>query len=318
MAEDGDKRDRLIDKILCYCPSALNALRLFILCIGVGIATYWTYFHKVQQRTVIVDAKTGALDVTLSNELRGKEFRSVYLCMRGDPTDDGVLRNPPPVLIGCPRTHQLYGPIESLTPSLPIGTELRLTSLPGSLRIDVRSIPGVAEGQGQYVGTEVAKMVGGAFVLVGEPSIGTFGTLPLRGAFHLGARDEETGRVSITEGRYQIRGFTLVGLIGGDTRELRGGTLQAGAFLRFVDRRGDSAPGSLAIMMDNPEDTTMRVTAISARDTSNLAVRYYFTEEVVIRPSFIEAVILDPLFQLLATILGMFAGYGWLRRVLSI
>lgn len=317
MSEGAKDGRGLISVFLHYCPSALNLLRLLLICLILGIAVYWTYFHLAQKRTVVVDAKTGALEIELTSELSGKTFRSFYVCQRG-ARDDNARQDLPPAPINCPRTYQRYGPFEAETPRLPIGTKLKLTSLPRSLRIDVESIPKDYLASDRREDTDLANMVGGAYILAGTESIGAFGTLTLQGVFQLGAGDEETGRVSIIEGRYQIRGFTLAGLVGDDMRELRGGTLQAGALLRFVDSDDKTTRGALAIIMDNPDDTLMRVTAISNHATNNLAVRYYFTDETVLRPSFLEAVILDPLFQLMASIFGMIAGYGWLRRVFLI
>jgi len=292
-------------------PSSLNALRLSVAVLFVGIVAFWIYFHAAQKRTVVVDVTTGSLEIELASGLNGKALRGVYVCQRGKRADASPAENAP-AEIGCPRSHQLYEREDVLAPRLPAGTKLRVTSLDNALRIDVLSIPKA------YADSEIKQMQGGAYVIFGEEAIKSFGTLPLSGAFALGAQFNETDRMSIIDGRFQIRGYTPWGLLVNDTRELRGGTLQAGARLRLVDQTGETADGHLAVMLADAPSTLMRVTGISKHDTSNLAVRYYFTDEVVIRPSFIEAVILDPFFQLLATVLGMIAGYSWLRRLLSL
>lgn len=311
MSDGADDRVSLSKALRRVCPSSLNALRLAVAILFVGIASFWVYFHAAQKRTVVVDVTTGSFEIELASGLNGKALRGVYVCQRGERTDANPTESTP-IEIGCPRSHQLYGPFEGLAPRLPAETKLRVTSLADALRIDVVSVPV------GYEDTDIGQMQGGAYVIVGEKAIRSFGTLPLSGAFALGARFNETDRMSITDGRFQIRGYTPWGLLVNDTRELRGGTLQAGARLRLVDRTGETAEGHLAVMLADAPSTLMRVTGLSEHDTSNLVVRYYFTDEVIIRPSFIEAVILDPFFQLLATVLGMIAGYSWLRRLLSL
>ncbi|ETX11426.1 hypothetical protein OCH239_20095 [Roseivivax halodurans JCM 10272] len=285
----------------------INVLRGGIAILLVAILAYWIYFRWWQERTIVVDTETGALEIELEAELSGKAFRDAWYCQRGPDPDSDVV---PPSAAGCPsRTHHWVDPKPLATPVLPAGTHLRITSWSDALRIDVVSLPG------RYDGTDVADLAGGAILLHGPEALGAVGTLPLSGKVQIGALFSETDRISVVSGIYQLRGYTPWGRIFSDMRELRGGRLLAGARVRFVESDGATATGHVAVMTPDPQTTLMRVTAISEHALSNLAISYYFTDEVVIRPSFLEALILDPLFQILIMIFGAIAGYGWLRRL---
>ncbi|QFS83346.1 hypothetical protein FIU97_10945 [Roseivivax sp. THAF40] len=306
--------------LLRWCPSLLTAARILFALLLSGIIAFWLYFAFCLGRTIVVDAETGALEITLEAEMSGKTFREVWICEKPkDGDDDEVLESKsptPPKPMGCPsRTHHIIGPEISSTRVLPAGAELKISSLPGVVRIDVVSLPD------RYKGSDVARLEGGALVLMGQEVLETFGTLPLSGKLKIGAGFSETDRLSVASGGYQIRGYTPTGWVRGDMRQLRGGALLGGALLRFVDRKGDTATGHLAIMLADPDTSLMRVTAISDHGVNDLEVRYFgasFDDIIIIRPSFFEAVILDPTFQLVVTILGAIAGFGWLRRLLTI
>ena len=288
----------------------INVVRFTLAIVSAMVVLYWLYFHWFQERTIVVDADTGALEIELEAELSGKAFRNVWICERrgAGPGSDEI----PPEPIGCPsRTHHLVGPVSLETPVLPAGATLEITVRPGVLRIDVTSLPE------RYRGSDVFYLEGGALVLMGPDALNAFGTLPLSGKVEIGALFSDTDRLSIASGSYQIRGYTPSGLIGGYMREVRGGVLLAGARVRFVGPYDETATGHVAVMLPDPDTALMRVTAISEHSTNNLGVRYYFTEEVVMRPSFLEALILDPLLQLLAAVFGAIAGYGWLKRLLA-
>lgn len=307
------KRGRVVHALMRICPSALNSVRLALLLSTLSIIALGLYFSFKLERTIVVDAVTGAFEIELSSELSGKAFRNVWICKR--PAEGEIAAHKPPKTIGCPsRTHHLIGPVELETPLLPIGSFLKMTSLPNTLRIDVISVPD------RYLGTDIGEMAGGAYVISGKNALANLGTLPLSGIIQIGSQFSETDRVSISYGTFQIRGYTPVGLISGEMRELRTGTLQSGARVRFVEADGKTANGHAAITLAETEieAALMRVTAISEPATNDLAIRYYFTEEVKIRPSFLEAIIIDPLFQLVVTIFGAIAGYGWLRRMLAL
>ncbi len=311
MAEEASRNNRFVSAILRACPSALNALRLLALLLVIGCVALWVYFHVAQERTIVVEATTGALEVKLSSELSGKAFRNVWVCKQRVKDDRPAIE--PPTGLGCPSRRHHFLEQEPITaPLLPSGSTIKLTSLPSALRMDVVSIPS------RYREADVMQMVGGAFVVTGQDALKAFGTLPLSGAVTLGALFAERDRVSVTEGSYQIRGYTPIGLLGGDMRELRGGGLLSGAKVRFLDSKGETADGHVAITIADPEMGLMRVTAISEYATNNLGIGYYFTEEVTIRPSFVEAIIIDPLFQLLVAVFGAIAGYSWLRRILAL
>ena len=214
--------------------------------------------------------------------------------------------------IGCPsRTHHLVGPEPVATPILPAGANLKITTSPNALRIDVTSLPA------RYRGSDIGRLEGGAVIVAGQHALEAFGTMPLSGKAEIGALFSDTDNVSVASGSYQIRGYTPAGLWENEVRELRGGALLTGARVRFVDMDKETATGHVAVMLPDPKTALMRVTAISEHTNSNLGVRYYFTDEVIIGPSFLEALLLDPLVQLLAMALGAFAGYGWLNRLLT-
>lgn len=313
MSDKPAQRQWIVHALTRLCPSALNSVRLALLLSTIGIFALWYHFTFALERTIVVDAVTGALEVELSSELSGKAFRDVWICKR--PAEGDIAAQNPPETIGCPsRTHNLVGPVALETPVLPSGSILKMTSLPTALRIDIVSLPP------RYSGTDIGEMDGGAYVIAGQSALANLGTLPLSGIIQIGSQFSETDRVSISSGSFQIRGFTPVGLMSGDMRELRTGTLQSGARVRFIDADGEPANGHAAITLAETETETalMRVTAISEPATSDLAIRYYFTEEVKIRPSFLEAIIIDPLFQLVVTVFGAIAGYGWLKRMLAL
>lgn len=319
-------RGNTLDQGVRWVPSVVNLMRfLLALFVSAGIA-YWFYFDRYLARTIVVDAETGTLSVVLEAELSGKAFRELWYCkqIRSDEepvrTDDGAGAVPPSAA-GCPsRTHHWVGPVDVATPVLPAGTELEITSWPRALRIDVKAVPG------RYDNTDIARLEGGALLLASPEGLEALGTLPLNGKIEIGALSSETDRLSIVSGSYQVRGYTLTGLLSREMRQLRGGSLLAGALVRFVEPGGATATGYVAVMLPDPENSLMRVTAISASRpeansawepaNNNMGIRYYFTDEVVIRPSFFEALILDPLLQLVAMVFGAIAGYGWLKRLL--
>jgi len=304
------------DRILRWRPSAALLMRVLVAILAVlvvaGIFAYWISFHWKQERTIVVDTQTGALSIQLGAELSGKAFRQVWYCETRRDTDPGSGAVPSSEA-GCPsRTHHWVGPKPLATPVLPAGAELEITSWPEALRIDVVSLPE------RYATSDIARLEGGALLLHGREALGAFGTLPLSGEVEIGAPFSATDRMTIVSGSYQLRGYTPTGWASGEMRELRGGALLAGALVRFVDPEGETATGHVAIMLPDRESTLMRVTAISDYSVNNLAIRYYFTDEVVVRPSFLEALILDPLLQLLAMVFGAIAGYGWLKRLLAV
>ncbi|WP_299828293.1 hypothetical protein [uncultured Roseobacter sp.] len=313
MSNKPAKRGRIFHTVTRFCPSALNSVRFVLLIAAACTITLGFYFTFKLERTIIVDAVTGALEIELSSELSGKAFRNVWICKR--PAEAQIAAPQPPDGIGCPRrTHHLTGPVALDTPVLPSGSFLKMTSLPNALRIDVISVPE------RYSGTDIGKMEGGAYIILGKNALANLGTLPLSGKIQIGSQFSETDRVSISYGTFQIRGYTPVGLISRDMRELRTGVLQSGAHVRFINNDGNTAGGHAAITLAETEieSALMRVTAISEPGTNDLAIRYYFTDEVKMRPSFLEAIIIDPLFQLLISIFGAIAGYGWLKRMLAL
>jgi hypothetical protein len=292
--------------ILDRSPSTLAVMRIMVFLVVAMTVAFWVYFHLALERTIVVAAETGALEIELEAELSGKAFRNVRICKQRVAGEDDEEEDKEVEHIGCPsRTHLLSKPKRILKQVLPAGAKLEIISLRDAVRIDIVSLPD------HYANSDVGRLEGGALVIEG---LDTFGTLPLRGKAEIGALFSDTDRLSIISGQYRLRGYTPVGLLGGETRELRSGALLAGARVRFVDGNGETADGRVAIMLPDPKTPLMRVTAMSEHATSNLAVRYYFTEEVVLRPSFLEALILDPLLQLLVAILGAVAGYGWLKR----
>ncbi|MDX8350241.1 hypothetical protein SLH49_19795 [Cognatiyoonia sp. IB215446] len=116
--------------------------------------------------------------------------------------------------------------------------------------------------------------------------------------------------MSVTDGTYQIRGYTPIDLLSDDMRELRSGIFLSGARVRFLDDLGKTAGGYVAITIVVPDSGLLRMTAISEYATSNLGISYYFTEEATVRSSFRQAVISDVLFQLLIAVFGTVAGYS--------
>ncbi|MFK7876551.1 MAG: hypothetical protein AB8B71_12340 [Paracoccaceae bacterium] len=278
------------------------------------VVVYAVALSRHIPRSMVVDVETGALDVTLEAELSGKAFTNVWTCSKREGAAADELEAPsqvPPVPVGCrARTHVLSdGPLQFDTPRIPVGSRLKITSIPGMLRINVVSVPP------EYSGTDDARLEGGGLILL-DDALSAFGSLQLTGKLDLGAASVETDRPSTVSGRYQIRGRTPVGLIDGDMRVLRQGDLLAGARVRFVSD-GQTASGHIVIMVPNPATSLMRVTAISEMGQSKLGVRYYFTDEVIIGPQFVEALILDPAVQFLLALFGAIAGYGWLQRIFS-
>lgn len=293
-------------KLRSFLPEP-RLLVILLICLTT-ISAVLVYFHLVLERTIVVDARTGAFEIELEAELAGKVFRNVWICEK--PEDGAAQETVSQGPIGCPSlTHRLVGPEAKVAPTLPVGSELEFTAQPGLLRIDVVSLPE------RYRDTDVGRLEGGALALVGREALEAFGTLALSGTAKIGALFSETDRVSTASGSYQIRGYTPVGLISGEMRELRSGKLLGGARVRFVKDDDETATAHIAVTLAEPDRSLMRVTAISGHATSNIAVRYYFTEEVIIRPSFFDALILDPAVQLFAMIFGAIAGYGWLKRL---
>lgn len=253
--------------------------------------------------------ETGSLEIELEAELNGKTFRDLWICSRGEAAEDAAPAEPP-FPVGCPsRTHFLSdGGRRIVTPFIPAGSVVKITSSPTSLRFDIAEVPG------QYEGTDAGRLDGGSLILFGDAR-DFFGTLVLKGKTRLGAQATDTDRVSTISGRYEIRGLTPWGIYDRDMRVLRSGDLLAGAYARFVDGKGNTAAGSVVVTLPDPDTPLMRVTAISEPSQSNLGVQYYFTDEVVVSLSTVETLILDPFIQLALAGFGAIAGYGWLKRL---
>lgn len=277
------------------------------------LAGYWVALHYVFDRTIILDVETGALEITLAAEERGKAFLNAWICERRGPESSAEAEElEPPRPLGCPsRTHVLRhkrGSIE--TPVFPAGTNLEITSVPGMLRIWVTDMPS------KYNNTDIGRLEGGGVILLDE-SLKSFGTFPLNGEIKLGALSSETERLSTISGRYQLRGVSPSYFVDRYLRVLRDGDLLAGAQTRFVSKDGETGKGWLVVMLPDPNSPLLRVTAISEHAQDNLGIRYYFTDETIIRPSLVEVLIRDHLIQLLLALFGAIAGYGWLKKMSS-
>jgi hypothetical protein len=307
----------------------LQAWAVALLCLAVFGGIWWAYDRFVS-RSIVVDVETGALEIVLSAELSGKTFQQARLCRaRGEGEPRRTAEGPS---LGCPRrTHVLSEPEAFVTPTLPAGTRLRITSRPRVFTISVLDMPD------RYRGSTWQALEGGGIVLQGE-AFDTFGSMTLRGHLTLGALHAATDQMSLVSGAYEIRGYTPLSIFDDDLRMLRSGALMAGALVRFTcadaapfwrlhgigDRCGaaarsgveDAQIGRVYLSLPDPETSLMRVTAISDDAPHRLTVRYYFTDDVHIAPTLPEALIIDPLVQLLAAVLGAMAGYGWFRKLL--
>lgn len=292
----------------------IRLLQVFVGGLILLVVAYAIALYLFIPRSIIVDVESGALDITLDAELSGKAFANVWTCTKrkGDEADQSEApMEVPPVPVGCPRrTHVLSDrPLAYESPKIPAGSRLKITATPGLLRISVFEV------DERYRGTDAGRLEGGSLILLDE-ALSTFGSLQLSGQIELGAPSVETDRPSTVSGRYQIRGRTPLGMIDREMRVLRQGELLAGARVRFVSK-GVTASGHVVIMVPNPATSLLRVTAISETGQSKLGVRYYFTDEVILGPQFVDALILDPAVQLLLALFGAFAGYGWFHRILS-
>lgn len=288
-----------------WIPAGVLAVSLFLL------GGYWIALYYLFDRTIVLDVQTGALEVTLASEERGKAFLDAWICERREPGHAFEVIEPPRPL-GCPsRTHFLrHTPGSIETPVFPADAKLEITFVPGMLRIWVTKIPS------DYKNTDIGRLEGGGVILLGD-ALQSFGTFPLNGEVKLGALFSETERLSTISGRYQIRGYSPSYPIDGDLRVLREGDLLAGAQLRFVSKDGENGKGHVVVMLPEPNNQLLRVTAISEHGQDNLSIQYYFTDETIIRPSIVEVLIRDHLVQLLLALFGAIASYGWLGKLVS-
>lgn len=271
------------------------------------------YYDNNAPRSILVEADTGALHITLTSEMRGKTFQNALVC-RSREKRDITLEGAP---FGCSeKTHQLTPASaeggsslgESFDQALPIGTKLLIFSQPGRISLVVEDIPV------RYDGTDVARLEGGGITLTGDAAK-TFGSLVLTGYAVIGTAPVKSDNLSIIGGNYQISGDTVSSLRGFGRRMLKSGELRSGAHLYFRDRREKekdpdtvldqpAAEARLHVSVPNFETGLLRVTAISQYEPVDLTLLYYSTEPLVIRPSIIDALANDPVLVLFATLVA--------------
>ena len=169
-------------------------------------------YDRFARRTIIVEVDTGTLRVTLERELSGKSFQNALVCRQREQPDV-TLRGSP---FGCiSRTHVLTpseaagqdeaggdAPApgrETFDLALPAGTRILLYSDSDRISLVVEEIPG------GYAGTDVARLEGGGITLAG-PAARSFGSLVVAGRAVIGASPNQSDRISVVGGSYQIRG----------------------------------------------------------------------------------------------------------------
>lgn len=263
----------------------------------------WWIYDRYLPRSIVVEADTGYLEIDLTAQMDGKTFPDALVCRRLAAPDLDAR----PGRLGCPRrTHELVREA-FFAQVLPEGTRLSVAARPGAVQLRVLSVPD------RYTGTDVARLVGGGVTMTGEALAG-FGSLNMRGIARIGALHADTERVSTIAGHYQVSGLTLMSGLDDDMRVLRRGELLAGALVRFT-HRGEETEARIYATLPDIATGLLRVTATSRGEPDDLTVRYYFTDDVEIRPTLVEALIADPIIQLLIAVLGATAGFGWLRHL---
>ncbi|MCE8441267.1 hypothetical protein, partial [Rhodovulum sulfidophilum] len=187
-------------------------------------------YDRFAQRTIIVEADTGTLRITLERELSGKFFQNALVC-RQRKRPDLTLRGSS---FGCiSRTHMLTPSAaarqdeaegESFDLALPAGTRILLYSEPDRISLVVEKIP---DG---YSGTDVARLEGGGITL-NAAAAKSFGSLVVTGRAVIGASPSESDRISVVAGNYQIRGGTWpTSWLTQERQILRSGELRSGAY----------------------------------------------------------------------------------------
>ncbi len=302
-------------------------------------------YDRFARRTIIVEVDTGTLRVTLERELSGKSFQNALVCRQREQPDV-TLRGSP---FGCiSRTHVLTpseaagqdeaggdAPApgrETFDLALPAGTRILLYSDSDRISLVVEEIPG------GYAGTDVARLEGGGITLAG-PAARSFGSLVVAGRAVIGASPNESDRISVVGGSYQIRGGTWpTSLLTQERQILRSGGLRSGAYFYIRDRgecvadgwscfwnhmrifagrganveeRFKSAPFGapaaetrLNVSVPDPKSYLFRVTAISESRPVLLTALYYLSEPVSIGPTIVNAILADPILVFFATLLA--------------
>ena len=335
--ERGARRDRSVGWPLWFKLALLSAI---VLSAVVGNILY----DRFARRTIIVEADTGTLRVTLERELSGKSFQNALVC-RQRKNPDLTLRGSP---FGCiSRTHVLTpgeterkyeagdgAPApgrETFDLALPAGTRILLFSDPDRISLVVEEIPD------DYAGTDVTRLEGGGITLTGAAAR-SFGSLVVAGRAVIGASPSETDRISVVAGNYQIRGGTWpTSWLTQERQILRSGELRSGAYFYIRDRgecvaddagcfwnrwrpfatRVDNvekfgstpfgAPAAetrLNLSVPDPDSHLFRVTAISESRPVLLTALYYLSEPVSIRPTIVNALLADPILVFFATLLA--------------
>lgn len=290
------------------------------------------WYENTRSRSVLVQADTGTLHVTLTSEMN-KTFLGARVCRARAKSE--IMLSTAKVESGCnSRTHDLSAPPgETFAAVLPKGTELTFSIGADWLAIRVISVPD------EYAETDVGKLLRGGLILEKE-ALTRFGSLSISGLAVLGAGPIEADGIPLTEGNYQINGDTPSSALGFGRRILKTGEVRSGAQLFFCRHDGDlqsrlkvlfsdrgreclhqssaqeddalvppmgvpAAQARLQISIPDPDTSIMRVTAISDYAPVDLTLLYFRTDPVVIGPTIIDSLGSDPVVLLMGALGGV-------------
>ena len=245
--------------------ATIIALLCFVGLIGNPFYVSWA------DRSIIVAAETGALDIVLTDELSGKVFENAYVCRLHDKPDIRLSDAP----LGCSASRFELVQEVSFTPTLPPGTRLKLTGQPGRFHLHIVSIPNETEasdtqepadrdvkpdqngagengtsdedrsvasedpisvedtpGNPRY--SDAKSLVGGG-VTLDAGGLAAFGQLTAIGHVTLGAAGAHTGDVPLLSASYQVNARPFLALVwpNADAQVIREGEVRSGAVLTF-------------------------------------------------------------------------------------
>ncbi|MBV7408568.1 hypothetical protein [Maritimibacter sp. DP1N21-5] len=268
-------------------------------------------YQRHFDRSILLEANSGAVEVTLSEEVGGKSFENAALCQRRDRPDFNATGGE----YGCLGSmFEVVRPEGPFVLSFPAGTRLKFESRPGRLDIAIASLPESAKG------TPLAKLESGRIILEGD-GLSSFGHFLGRGTLRIGAPFGNVDEVPLIDANYQVNAKSVISILslrGGPT-VVQDGRIQSGAILTFTaanpprDAESDAdhlVPARVNIAIPDPEETgLMRVSALSDYTTVDLLVDHFLAEPILIRPSLIGAVANDPVLILMAFLVGGLIGF---------
>ncbi|MEY9626290.1 hypothetical protein [Sinorhizobium fredii] len=247
------------------------------------------------RRTAVVEALTSTVRIELEEDSRPLALGPYDLCLPMPPDP----RRAGPSVHGC--APDLFD-IRTYDASLqfPKGSVVEFRVISGRLEIEAVKLPkGWRE--------EEYGFDDGAIFSVDTQRLSEFGQFAASGIVSVGAAPG-IDKGTLHSGRYRLYSKTLTGFLIGNVL-LTEAVLPSGAFLTFTNALSGK-PVIAHLQLSSPassDERGLEMLAISKTDRVDLKMELFQTEPILLRPSFNDASLKDPLLVLVITILSAVA-----------